>query len=104
MCWGATGNLPIAHLVRLRSGTRLTSATLLADLTHVRNRFDAPPAPAFASHAPAGLIDPPRPVRVVPEQWRQARDQSCVSAAQSTVSPDLISTFPSAWNTRTAPG
>ncbi|MFF8103587.1 methylaspartate mutase [Streptomyces sp. NPDC016640] len=49
LCWAATGNLPIAHLVRPRGGPRLTSATLLADLTHVRNRFDGLPPPAVAS-------------------------------------------------------
>ncbi|MFD8260108.1 methylaspartate mutase [Streptomyces griseoluteus] len=54
LCWAATGRLPISHLVRPRSGTRLTSATLLADLTRVRTHFDAPATPAVASRTPGG--------------------------------------------------
>ncbi|MGW2640662.1 methylaspartate mutase [Streptomyces sp. NPDC001348] len=59
LCWAATGNLPIAHLARPRSSTRLTSTGLLADLTHVRNRFDGPPAPTLAAREPREPPEPP---------------------------------------------
>ncbi|MER6441323.1 methylaspartate mutase [Streptomyces sp. NPDC001185] len=58
LCWAATGNLPIAHLARPRRGTRLTSAGLLADLTHLRNRFDSAPPPALAARTEAAGLAP----------------------------------------------
>ncbi|MER7839416.1 methylaspartate mutase [Streptomyces sp. NPDC096040] len=43
--WEDTGALPIGHLVKPRRHRTVTSAGLLADLTHVRTRADAAVAP-----------------------------------------------------------
>jgi methylaspartate mutase epsilon subunit len=40
--WEDTGALPIGHLVKPRRHRTVTSAGLLADLTHVRTRADTP--------------------------------------------------------------